>query len=212
MPGPPRRDRRDRGRRAAEPGADGAVPGRMPRPDARPRPPRRADQPGHLPVPHSSASGARPDASGRDARSTVPAARSASPSRPRPCGSSRAPPGPFAAGSTVQVPRSTALRASLRGRRYPSGPPAQYSLNPAKPSPPARQAARAAGAGERCAHLFQSVVVRAIEVVHAIGEALRILEAYLPAAPRPPVDVRAAGPTEAPRASSTIATGSTTAA
>ncbi|WP_199034910.1 Ni/Fe hydrogenase subunit alpha [Glycomyces salinus] len=104
---------------------------------------------------------------------------------------------------SVQVPHSTALQAFLRGRRYLSGPLARYSLNYANLSPLARQAARAAGLGERCVNPFQSIIVRAIEVVYAIDEAMRILEEYEPPR-RPAVDVppRAGeghGVTEAPR-------------
>jgi sulfhydrogenase subunit alpha len=102
-----------------------------------------------------------------------------------------------------QVPHSTALQAFLQGRRYLSGPLARYSLNQAKLSPLARQAARAAGLGSRCVNPFQSMLVRAVEVVYAVDEALRILGTYRPPR-RPFVDVPARageghGVTEAPR-------------
>ncbi|SDD79217.1 Ni/Fe hydrogenase subunit alpha [Glycomyces harbinensis] len=102
-----------------------------------------------------------------------------------------------------QMPHSTALHARLLGLRYLTGPLARYSLNQAKLSPLAREAARAGGLGERCVNPFQSIVVRAVEMVYAIDEALRIVRRYEPPA-RPAVEVppRAGvghGVTEAPR-------------
>ncbi|GAB3975538.1 Ni/Fe hydrogenase subunit alpha [Actinoallomurus acanthiterrae] len=103
-----------------------------------------------------------------------------------------------------QVPHSTALHARLAaGGRYLTGPLARYALNHDRLSPLAREAARAAGLGETCRNPFQSIIVRAVEVVYAVEEALRIIEAYRPPA-EPFVDVpfRAGtgrGATEAPR-------------
>jgi sulfhydrogenase subunit alpha len=103
-----------------------------------------------------------------------------------------------------QVPHSTALHARLAGRgRYLTGPTARYALSHRWLSPLARQAAGAAGLGARCRNPFQSIVVRAVELVHAIEEALRIATEYEPP-PRPHLDVppRAGvgyGATEAPR-------------
>jgi sulfhydrogenase subunit alpha len=103
-----------------------------------------------------------------------------------------------------QVPHSTALHARLAGRgRYLTGPTARYALNHRWLSPLARQAADVAGLGARCRNPFQSIVVRAVELVHATEEALRIVTEYEPP-PRPYLDVppRAGvgyGATEAPR-------------
>jgi coenzyme F420-reducing hydrogenase alpha subunit len=77
-----------------------------------------------------------------------------------------------------QVPHSTALHATLDGRRYLTGPLARYTLNGAQLSPLARQAATEAGLGDACRNPFRSVVVRAVEVVYAIDEALRIIGSY----------------------------------
>jgi coenzyme F420-reducing hydrogenase alpha subunit len=77
-----------------------------------------------------------------------------------------------------QVPHSTALHAKLDGQRYLTGPLARYTLNGAQLSPLARQAAAAAGLGAACRNPFRSVVVRAVEVVYAIDEALRIISNY----------------------------------
>jgi coenzyme F420-reducing hydrogenase alpha subunit len=103
-----------------------------------------------------------------------------------------------------QVPHSTALHANLRGRgRYLVGPVARYTLNGQWLSPAARQAADAAGLGAQCRNPYRSVVVRAVETVHAVEEAIRLIDAYEP--PQHPyveVPPRAAvgyGATEAPR-------------
>ncbi|MBJ7338150.1 Ni/Fe hydrogenase subunit alpha [Mycolicibacterium sp.] len=102
-----------------------------------------------------------------------------------------------------QVPYSTALHATLDGGRYLTGPLARYALNSAVLSPIARQAATEAGLGSECRNPFRSIVVRAVEVVYAIEEALRIIDEY-EQPPRPFVEVpaRAAvghGVSEAPR-------------
>jgi coenzyme F420-reducing hydrogenase alpha subunit len=80
---------------------------------------------------------------------------------------------------------------------------ARYALNAARLSPLARAAASEAGLGDVCRNPFRSIVVRAVEVLWACDEALRVIDAYEPP-PRPfvPVTPRAAtcfGATEAPR-------------
>ena len=103
-----------------------------------------------------------------------------------------------------QVPHSTALYAKLAdGGTYLTGPLARYSLNSAKLSRHAAAAARAAGLGAVCRNPFRSIVVRAVEIVYAVEEALRIIEQYEPP-PRPSLEVepragRGCGVTEAPR-------------
>ena len=102
------------------------------------------------------------------------------------------------------VERSNALHASLVGvGRYVVGPLPRYSLNFDRLSPLAQQAARDAGLGTTCRNPFQSIVVRAVELVYACDEALRLLDAIDPSGP-PAADVlpRAGighGVTEAPR-------------
>ena len=77
------------------------------------------------------------------------------------------------------VERSTALHSRLRGGgSYLVGPLARYSLNFDRLSPLAQDAARAAGLGTACTNPYRSIVVRAVEVVYACDEALRIIEAY----------------------------------
>ena len=90
--------------------------------------------------------------------------------------------------SKSQVAHSTALHATLDGRRHLTGPLARYSLNSSLLSPIARQAAAEAGLGADCRNPFRGIVVRAVEVVYAIEEALRIIDAY-ERPPRPFVDV-----------------------
>ncbi len=103
----------------------------------------------------------------------------------------------------AQVPHSTALHATLDGGRHLTGPLARYSLNSARLSPIAAQAAAAAGLGPVCRNPFRSIVVRAVEVVYAIEEALRLIERYeRPSRPHVDVPARAGvghGVSEAPR-------------
>lgn len=80
----------------------------------------------------------------------------------------------------THVPHSTALQARLDGRRFLTGPLARYSLNFAQLSPLAREAAAAAGLGPICRNPFRAIIVRAVEVVYAIEEALRIIDGYAP--------------------------------
>jgi coenzyme F420-reducing hydrogenase alpha subunit len=108
-----------------------------------------------------------------------------------------------------QVPHSTALHARLAGNgpggndRYLTGPLARYTLNSGALPPLAAQAAAEAGLGPDCRNPFRSIIVRAVEVVCAIEEALRLIEGYRrPAKPAVAVTARAAtgcGVSEAPR-------------
>ena len=102
------------------------------------------------------------------------------------------------------VARSNALHAHLDGTTpYVVGPLARYALNHDQLGPLAKQAAHDAGLGDECRNPFQSIVVRAVELVHAIDEAARIIDTW-DGASAPFVDVppRAGvgyGATEAPR-------------
>ena len=102
------------------------------------------------------------------------------------------------------VPHSTALHARLAGRgRYLTGPAARYNLSRQWLSPVARQAADEAGLGAECRNPYRSILVRAVEVVYAVDEALRLIERYEPPAPChvdvPPRAATGHGATEAPR-------------
>jgi coenzyme F420-reducing hydrogenase alpha subunit len=103
-----------------------------------------------------------------------------------------------------QVEHSTALHARLLERGdYLVGPLARYSLHSSKLSPAAAAAAGAAGLGPTCRNPFRSIVVRAVEVVHAFETGLAIIDGYeQPDRPDVPVEPRAGighGVTEAPR-------------
>ena len=102
------------------------------------------------------------------------------------------------------VPHSTALHARLAGRgRYLTGPTARYNLSRQWLSPVARQAADEAGLGAECRNPYRSILVRAVEVVYAVDEALRLIDRYEPPAPChvdvPPRAATGHGATEAPR-------------
>ncbi|MFE3638295.1 Ni/Fe hydrogenase subunit alpha [Streptomyces sp. NPDC059168] len=107
-----------------------------------------------------------------------------------------------------QVPHSTARTGTLDGRRHLTGPLARYAISGRWLHPVAAEAAREAGLGDPltgavCDNPFRSIVVRAVEVVQAVEEALRIIDGYR-SPPRPAVEVRprrgtGAGATEAPR-------------
>ncbi len=81
--------------------------------------------------------------------------------------------------SETHVERSTALQSRFRGGgSYLVGPLARYSLNFDRLSPLAQAAARDAGLGVTCTNPYRSILVRAVEVLYACDEALRIIAAY----------------------------------
>ncbi len=103
-----------------------------------------------------------------------------------------------------QVPHSTALHARLKERgAYLVGPLARYALNFDRLPPLVRDAAAAAGLGPVCRNPFRSIVVRALEILYACDEALRLIDGYeMPERPAVEVTPRAAtghAGTEAPR-------------
>ncbi len=102
------------------------------------------------------------------------------------------------------VAHSNALHAYLRGRgAYLLGPCARHALHGELLSPQAREAADEVGLEAVVRNPFRSIVVRAVEIVHACEEALRLIAAYeQPAAPALEVVPRAGwghGASEAPR-------------
>ena len=104
----------------------------------------------------------------------------------------------------LHVPHSTALHSRRRARgNYFVGPVARYGLNFEKLPATAQQAARKAGLGPVCRNPYQSIIVRAVELVFACEEALRIIDSYAePDAPSVPLPARAGSghaATEAPR-------------
>jgi coenzyme F420-reducing hydrogenase alpha subunit len=102
------------------------------------------------------------------------------------------------------VEHSNALHARIIERgTYLTGPLARYGLASGSLRPAAAEAARDAGLGPVCRNPFQSIVVRAVELVEACDEALAIIEAYEPP-DRPALEVQPRrgvghGASEAPR-------------
>jgi coenzyme F420-reducing hydrogenase alpha subunit len=99
---------------------------------------------------------------------------------------------------------STALHARLEGRdAYLTGPLARFALNYAQLGPSARGAADAVSLESPVNNPFRSIVVRAVELVEACDEALRLVANYEPPEPASvPMDAAkgvGVGATEAPR-------------
>jgi sulfhydrogenase subunit alpha len=89
----------------------------------------------------------------------------------------------------THVERSNALHSTLAGvGSYLVGPLARYALNSGELTPLAREVAADAGLGDVCRNPFRSIVVRAVETVYALDEALRLIDAYEPFDP-PGVDL-----------------------
>lgn len=103
-----------------------------------------------------------------------------------------------------QVKHSTSLHAAVKdGGAYHVGPLARYNLNFEKLTPLAQKAAVEAGLGRQCNNPFKSIIARAVELVFACEEALRIIDNYqMPERPYTDVPPKAGtghGATEAPR-------------
>jgi coenzyme F420-reducing hydrogenase alpha subunit len=103
-----------------------------------------------------------------------------------------------------QAPYSHALQSVRRGGgAYFVGPMARFNLNFDQLTPVAQEEARNAGLTPPCRNPFKSIMVRAVEMLHATDEAVALIEAYEePAAPAAPVQCKAGvgqGCTEAPR-------------
>lgn len=103
-----------------------------------------------------------------------------------------------------QVPYSTALHSVRRTRgAYLVGPMARYALNRDRLPAELRGLADEAGVDPVCRNPFRSILVRAIEVIYACGEALRLIAEYQPPSrPFAPAEPRASvgyACTEAPR-------------
>lgn len=81
----------------------------------------------------------------------------------------------------VHVPHSNALHCVLKIRGdYLVGPMARYSLNFNRLSPLCQEIAREVGLESSCRNPFKSIIVRAIEILYACDEAIRIMEEYEP--------------------------------
>jgi sulfhydrogenase subunit alpha len=102
-----------------------------------------------------------------------------------------------------QVPYSNALHTALRGQAICCGPLARFHHGHERLPPLAREAAERAGLGESCTNPYRMILVRGVEAIFALDEAIRIIDAYQPPT-RPVADVRlragvGTGATEAPR-------------
>lgn len=103
-----------------------------------------------------------------------------------------------------QVPYTTALHSVLRGRdAYLCGPLARFNLDFEQLGSAAQAIARRIGLTPPCLNPFRMLLVRGVEVVQALDEAIRIVDTYEPPEePWVPVPIgEAAGcaATEAPR-------------
>jgi coenzyme F420-reducing hydrogenase alpha subunit len=103
-----------------------------------------------------------------------------------------------------QVPHSAALHARIVERgAYQCGPLARFALNADRLSPRAAAAAARVGLDPACRNPFRTLLARGVETVYALGEAIRLIEAYVPPTePCVPLPRRAGtghGVTEAPR-------------
>jgi len=102
------------------------------------------------------------------------------------------------------VAHSNALQGYMMdGRNYLCGPLARYNLNYDKLSPVAQDASVRAGLAKTCHNPFRSIVIRAVETLYAVDEALRVIDGYEePDAPAITFDPKASAgsaATEAPR-------------
>jgi len=103
-----------------------------------------------------------------------------------------------------QVPYSNALQCRRKGGgAYFAGPLARWNLNADHLAPEVQELAREAGIGTPCRNPYLSIVVRALEVAHAVEEAIRLIDDYEPLdppfAPYGPRAGSGAWITEAPR-------------
>ncbi len=104
----------------------------------------------------------------------------------------------------IHVEHSNALHSVLKQRgNYFVGPMARYNLNYDQLSKVAKQAAQSVKFKRECRNPFKSIVIRCLESLHAVEEALRIIRNYeMPDSPAVDIEPRAGtgyACTEAPR-------------
>ncbi|MDH4237462.1 MAG: Ni/Fe hydrogenase subunit alpha [Nitrospira sp.] len=102
-----------------------------------------------------------------------------------------------------QVAYSNALHCTLRGAPYLVGPMARVNLNHDRLSPLASELLDGIGVSLPLRNPFHGIIARAVEMLYALEESLRLIERYeSPPAPALPVAVRSGtgtACTEAPR-------------
>jgi sulfhydrogenase subunit alpha len=80
-----------------------------------------------------------------------------------------------------QVAHSNALHSVIKGGSpYLVGPMARFNLNFSLLAPRAKEAAAESGLPHPCRNPFMSIIVRAVEMVHACEAALRLIDQYEP--------------------------------
>ncbi len=103
-----------------------------------------------------------------------------------------------------QIEYSNALHARLKGRgSYIVGPMARYNLNYDRLNPMVKSITREVGLEHPCSNPFKSILVRGVEILYAIVEAITLIKRYkMPSESFIDVSPRSAvgyGCTEAPR-------------
>ncbi len=102
-----------------------------------------------------------------------------------------------------QEPHSTALHSHLHGKPYLVGPQARLCLNHQRLRPIVKQAMADVGLNSSVTNPHQSIIVRSLEILQAVDEAIEIIDAYeAPAVPAEHVVVKGGtgmAATEAPR-------------
>ena len=105
----------------------------------------------------------------------------------------------------IHLAQSTSLYSKmLPNTTYLLGPMARFNLNRKQLSPIVKDAAQSIGFEEICRNPFRSIIIRALEVLYACDEALRIIDAYDSENLPPSVDMKGRagigyGVSEAPR-------------
>jgi len=80
-----------------------------------------------------------------------------------------------------QVPYSNALQCRRRaGGAYFVGPLARWNINADRATPEVRELARETGIAWPCKNPYIGIVVRALETVYAVEEAIRLIESHEP--------------------------------
>lgn len=104
-----------------------------------------------------------------------------------------------------QVPYSNALHSTMKGHgTYLTGPMARYNLNRKNLSPIVQEMIKTIRFEEICRNPYRQIIIRALEILYAFDEALRVIESYDSERQPPALDVpmrscTGYGATEAPR-------------
>ncbi|MBI2933469.1 MAG: Ni/Fe hydrogenase subunit alpha [Planctomycetes bacterium] len=104
------------------------------------------------------------------------------------------------------VAHSNALHSVIKGRgAYLTGPLARYNLNRDRLPASVQEVAREVGLAATCRNPFESIIVRALEMLYAFEEAIRVIAEYeppeVPAVACEPRAATGTACTEAPRGS-----------